>query len=121
MLDSQRVTAPPSLRTRSGEPLLLLHGLGTSRRDFTAVIPALTDRFDVINLDLRCPAPDHRGVLLTEGRILSHVSACSAAVQSTSDVYVGAANCGMTAPTTPGPVLSPIRRTRRPDSDNSAS
>ena len=38
MLDSQRVTAPLSLtRTGSGEPLLLLHGLGTSRRDFTAV------------------------------------------------------------------------------------
>src|SRR6476620_6807567 len=53
MLDSQRVTAPLSLtRTGSGEPLLLLHGLGTSRRDFTAVIPALTDRFDVINVDL---------------------------------------------------------------------
>src|ERR1700755_67167 len=50
MLDYQRVTAP--LRTRSGEPLLLLHGLGTSRRDFTAVLPALTDRFDVINVDL---------------------------------------------------------------------
>ena len=49
MLDSERVTAPLSPRTRSGEPLLLLHGLGTSRRDFTAVIPALTDRFDVIN------------------------------------------------------------------------
>jgi pimeloyl-ACP methyl ester carboxylesterase len=52
MLDSERVTAPLSLRTRTGEPLLLLHGLGTSRRDFTAVIPALTDRFDVINVDL---------------------------------------------------------------------
>lgn len=53
MLDSQRVTAPLSLtRTGSGEPLLLLHGLGTSRRDFTAVLPALTDRFDVINVDL---------------------------------------------------------------------
>jgi len=52
MLDYERVTAPLSLRTRSGEPLLLLHGLGTSRRDFTAVIPALTDRFDVINVDL---------------------------------------------------------------------
>jgi pimeloyl-ACP methyl ester carboxylesterase len=47
------VTAPLSLtRTGSGEPLLLLHGLGTSRRDFTAVLPALTDRFDVINVDL---------------------------------------------------------------------
>ena len=53
MLDSERVTAPLSLtRTGSGEPLLLLHGLGTSRRDFTAVLPALTDRFDVINVDL---------------------------------------------------------------------
>ena len=53
MLDYQRVTAPLSLtRTGSGEPLLLLHGLGTSRRDFTAVLPALTDRFDVINVDL---------------------------------------------------------------------
>lgn len=29
MLDFERVTAPLSLRTRSGEPLLLLHGLGT--------------------------------------------------------------------------------------------
>ena len=52
MLDYERVTAPLSLRTRSGEPLLLLHGLGTSRRDFTAVLPALTDRFDVINVNL---------------------------------------------------------------------
>ncbi|HTH87328.1 alpha/beta hydrolase [Mycobacterium sp.] len=53
MLDYERVTAPLSLiRTGSGEPLLLLHGLGTSRRDFTAVLPALTDRFDVINVDL---------------------------------------------------------------------
>src|SRR6185436_9838178 len=52
MLDYERVTAPLSLRTRSGEPLLLLHGLGTSRRDFTAVIPALIERFDVINVDL---------------------------------------------------------------------
>ena len=31
---------------------MLLHGLGTSRRDFTAVLPALTDRFDVMNVDL---------------------------------------------------------------------
>src|SRR3954447_4929729 len=41
-------------RTRSGkgEPLLLLHGWGSSRRDFTAVLPRLTERFDVINVDL---------------------------------------------------------------------
>ena len=41
-----------STRTGSGEPLLLLHGLGNSRRDFTAVLPALSERFDVINVDL---------------------------------------------------------------------
>ena len=53
MLGSERVTAPLSLtRKGSGEPLLLLHGLGTSCRDFTAVLPELTDRFDVINVDL---------------------------------------------------------------------
>lgn len=47
------MTAKLSLtRTGSGEPLLLLHGLGSSRRDFSAVLPALTDRFDVINVDL---------------------------------------------------------------------
>jgi pimeloyl-ACP methyl ester carboxylesterase len=47
------VTAPLSLtRSGSGEPLLLLHGMGSSRRDFTAVLPALTDRFDVLNVDL---------------------------------------------------------------------
>ena len=31
---------------------MLLHGLGSSRRDLTAVLPALTERFDVINVDL---------------------------------------------------------------------
>ena len=47
------MTTPLSLtRAGSGEPLLLLHGLGSSRRDFTAMLPALTDRFDVINVDL---------------------------------------------------------------------
>jgi pimeloyl-ACP methyl ester carboxylesterase len=41
-----------STRSGSGEPLLLLHGLGSSRRDFTAVLPMLTERYDVINVDL---------------------------------------------------------------------
>ena len=47
------VTAPLSLaRSGAGEPLLLLHGWGSSRRDFAAVLPALTERFDVLNVDL---------------------------------------------------------------------
>jgi pimeloyl-ACP methyl ester carboxylesterase len=51
-------------RTGSGEPLLLLHGMGSSRRDFTAVLPLLTGRFDVIDVDLpgvgRSPALERR-------------------------------------------------------------
>jgi pimeloyl-ACP methyl ester carboxylesterase len=39
-------------RSGSGEPLLLLHGMGSSRRDFTAVLPELRERFDVLNIDL---------------------------------------------------------------------
>jgi pimeloyl-ACP methyl ester carboxylesterase len=59
------MTRPLSLtRAGSGEPLLLLHGMGSSRRDFTAVLPALTDRFDVVNVDLpgigRSPHLDRR-------------------------------------------------------------
>lgn len=39
-------------RSGKGDPLLLLHGLGSSRRDFTAVLPQLSERFDVLNVDL---------------------------------------------------------------------
>ena len=39
-------------RAGSGEPLLLLHGMGSSRRDFAAVVPLLTARFDVLAVDL---------------------------------------------------------------------
>ena len=39
-------------RSGSGEPLLLLHGMGSSRRDFAAVLPDLTARFDVLAVDL---------------------------------------------------------------------
>jgi pimeloyl-ACP methyl ester carboxylesterase len=47
------VTAPLSLtRSGSGEPLLLLHGMGTSGRDFTAVLPELSAGFDVLTVDL---------------------------------------------------------------------
>jgi pimeloyl-ACP methyl ester carboxylesterase len=47
------MTASLSLtRAGDGEPLLLLHGMGSSRRDFTAVFPALTAGFEVLNMDL---------------------------------------------------------------------
>ena len=39
-------------RSGSGEPLLLLHGIGSSRRDFAAVAPALAERFEVLAMDL---------------------------------------------------------------------
>jgi pimeloyl-ACP methyl ester carboxylesterase len=39
-------------RSGSGEPLLLLHGMGSSRRDFDAVLPALEASFEVLAVDL---------------------------------------------------------------------
>lgn len=39
-------------RSGQGEPLVLLHGLGSSRAAWAAIVPALADRFDVIAVDL---------------------------------------------------------------------
>jgi pimeloyl-ACP methyl ester carboxylesterase len=39
-------------RTGTGEPLLLLHGIGTTRDDFAQVIPLLETEFDVLAIDL---------------------------------------------------------------------
>ena len=36
----------------AGEPLVLLHGLGSARAAWDPVIPALAERFDVIAVDL---------------------------------------------------------------------
>jgi pimeloyl-ACP methyl ester carboxylesterase len=42
----------PSDRAGSGEPLLLLHGLGTTRADFEQIFPLLAAHFDVLAVDL---------------------------------------------------------------------
>ena len=39
-------------RTGAGAPLVLLHGIGSSRRAWDPVIPALGEQFDVIAVDL---------------------------------------------------------------------
>jgi pimeloyl-ACP methyl ester carboxylesterase len=44
-------------RAGSGEPLLLLHGIGTTRADFATLIPRLAGRYDVLAVDL----PGHGG------------------------------------------------------------
>jgi pimeloyl-ACP methyl ester carboxylesterase len=42
----------PTARNATAEPLLLLHGLGTTHADFDQVIPFLADHFDVHAVDL---------------------------------------------------------------------
>ena len=39
-------------RSGSGAPLVLLHGIGLSRRSWNPVIPTLAQHFDVIAVDL---------------------------------------------------------------------
>ena len=46
------MTAVGFSRTGRGEPLVLLHGLGSARGAWDPVVPALTEHFDVIALDL---------------------------------------------------------------------
>jgi pimeloyl-ACP methyl ester carboxylesterase len=53
----------PSHRAGSGEPLLLLHGLGTTRADFDQVFPLLAMHFDVLAVDL----PGQGGAAPVEG------------------------------------------------------
>jgi pimeloyl-ACP methyl ester carboxylesterase len=44
-------------RDGRGEPLLLLHGIGSTRADFTGLVARLAEHFDVLNVDL----PGHGG------------------------------------------------------------
>ena len=39
-------------RAGHGEPLLLLHGIGSTRDDFAALLPRLAEHFDVLSVDL---------------------------------------------------------------------
>src|SRR4051794_40011168 len=39
-------------RAGHGEPLLLLHGIGSTRDDFAALVPRLVTHFDVLDVDL---------------------------------------------------------------------
>ena len=80
------MTIPLSLtRAGSGEPLLLLHGMGSSRRDLTAVAGPLAERFDVLNVDLpgvgRSPALERRPT----------VAAITDAVERTLDAHLAGA------------------------------
>jgi pimeloyl-ACP methyl ester carboxylesterase len=47
-----RVSAIAYSRSGQGEPLVLLHGLGSSRAAWETIMPALAERFDVIAVDL---------------------------------------------------------------------
>lgn len=40
------------VRSGSGEPLLLLHGMGSSRRDFAGIEPGLAEHFEIFNVEL---------------------------------------------------------------------
>ena len=50
--EGDQVSATGYSRSGQGEPLVLLHGLGSSRAAWDAIVPALSQRFDVIAVDL---------------------------------------------------------------------
>ena len=61
------VMAQPQLsydRVGTGEPLLLLHGFGSTRADFTALVTDLAANFDVLSIDL----PGHGASPMILGR-----------------------------------------------------
>jgi pimeloyl-ACP methyl ester carboxylesterase len=50
--EGEQVSATGYSRSGQGEPLVLLHALGTSRAAWDAIMPALAERFDVVAVDL---------------------------------------------------------------------
>ncbi len=51
-LEENHMSAPAYTRTGSGDPMVLLHGIGSWRHARDPVLPALAERFDVIAVDL---------------------------------------------------------------------
>ncbi|WP_205843783.1 alpha/beta fold hydrolase [Nakamurella deserti] len=66
-------------RAGRGEPLVLLHGFGSTRDDFTALLPALTASFEVWSFDL----PGHGASPMIDG--VPSVAALTAAVVAELD------------------------------------
>ena len=52
MKERGQVNAIGYSRSGQGEPMVLLHWLGSSRAAWDAIVPALAERFDVIAVDL---------------------------------------------------------------------
>jgi len=68
-------------RVGSGEPLVLLHGFGSTRDDFAALVPDLADHFDVLSIDL----PGHGTSPMIADR--PTVAALTAAVAADLDAH----------------------------------
>ena len=68
-------------RVGSGEPLVLLHGFGSTRDDFAALIPALARDFEVFAIDL----PGHGASAMIDGR--PSVAALTDAVAADLDAH----------------------------------
>jgi pimeloyl-ACP methyl ester carboxylesterase len=81
MPDPGRFPTLHAHREGSGPPLLLLHGLGCSIREFRAVLPQLADRYDVLALDL----PGHGGSPAFPRGMRPDITALTDAVQQELD------------------------------------
>ncbi len=68
-------------RVGSGEPLVLLHGFGSTRDDFPALVPDLARDFDVLSIDL----PGHGDSPMIGGR--PSVAALTDAVEADLDAH----------------------------------